>query len=185
MQPEQPSYNHQQIQKKSNKGVVVCLIVFIVLLIAGLATGGYFHKKEYDAHQVTKQQLAQQVAIVNTNAQVIRDAKFEPNFRKVLQDHANLDCVSKSAVLFNTTTSEEKNGDGSVKKYFAVGQYICSIGNVAAGGPIRFAAATSRDGITWEFTYGSSTGEPTSLPGYIFKTDPALYNRKYNNPKSF
>lgn len=185
MQPEQHSYNHQQIHKKSNKGVIICLTIFIILLIAGLVSGGYFYKKEYDAHQVTKQKLADQTAIVNENAQVIRDAKLEPNFRKVLQDHANLDCVSKSAVMFNTTTSEDKDANGSVKKYFSVGQYICNNGSVASGGPIRFAAATSRDGITWEFTYGSSTSEPTSLPGYIFKTDPALYNRKYNNPKSF
>lgn len=185
MQPEQHSYDHQQMHKKSNKGVVICLTIFIVLLIVGLATAGYFYKKEYDAHKVTKQQLANQTAIVNDNAQVIRDAKLEPNFRKVLQDHANLDCISKSAVLFNTTTSEDKDANDLVKKYFAVGQYICNVGNVVSGGPIRFAAATSPDGITWEFTYGSSSGEPTSLPGYIFKTDPALYNRKYNNPKSF
>lgn len=182
----QPEYQTAQpVNQKSNKGLVIFLIIFIVLLIGGAATLGYFYKKEYDAHKVTKQHLAEQTAIVNENTQVIRDAKLEPNFRKVLQDHANSECISKSAVLFNTTTSEDKNADGTVKKYLAVGQFICNNGNMAVASPIRFASATSKDGVTWEFTYGSSSVEPTSLPTYIFNTDPALYNRKYNNPKSF
>ena len=170
---------------KSNKGLIVVLIVIIILLIAASGALGYFWKQEVDDHGLTVKQLTEQTNIVNENSQVIRDAKLEPSFRKVLQDHANNDCSSKSAVVFNTTTSIEKNGDNSTKKYFAVGQFVCNNGGMAIGSPIRFSAAQSQDGITWEFTYGSSSADPTSLPGYIFNTDPALYNRKYNNPKQF
>lgn len=175
----------QVVTTKPNRAATAVLITLLVLLVAGTAALGYFFKKEFDAHGTTKRELSEQTKIVNDNAQIIRDAKLEPGFRKVLQDHANRDCSSNSAVLFNTTTSLEKNGDGSTKKYFAVGQFICNNGGIALAGPIRFSAAQSTDGITWEFTYGSSSGEPTSLPGYIFDTDSALYNRKYNNPKKF
>lgn len=181
------------IVTKSNKSTIITLIIVTVLLIVGIAVVGYFFKQEVDKHSKTTGQLDEKVKqladltkLVDENAQIIRDAKLEPAFRKVLQDHANQECTaSKSAVLFNTTTSLEKNGDGSIKKYFAVGQFICNNGGMALASPIRFSAAQSKDGITWEFTYGSSSGEPTSLPSYIFNTDPALYNRKYNNPRSF
>lgn len=171
---------------KPNKGLETVLIIIIIVLLAGIGAVGYFLKKEIDEHAATSSELASKTKIVDENAQMIREAALEPAYRKVLQDHANKECFSsKSAVLFNTTNSAEKNGDGSIKKYFAVGQFICNNGGMALASPIRFSAAQSRDGITWEFTYGSSSGEPTSLPGYIFNTDPALYNRKYNNPKSF
>lgn len=182
MEPNIDSQQAVATTTKSKKG----LVVIIVLLLSVLAAVGYFLYKENNDHSSTIQQLTNQTIIVNDNAQVIRDAKLEPSFRKLLQERANDSCsVSRSAVLFNTTTSLEKNGDGSIKKYFAVSQFICSNGDSALTGPIRFSAAQSYDGIDWTFTYGSSTSQPTSLPNYIFDTDPALYNRKYNNPQHF
>jgi type II secretory pathway pseudopilin PulG len=184
MQPHNET-SPEKVTVKSNKPLVITLIIVIVVLIGGCAALGYFLKKQVDDQSSTKRQLSEQTKIVNDMAQVIRDSKLEPSFRKVLQDNANRECSSGNALLFNSTTSLEKNGDGSTKKYFAISQYFCHIGETATTGPIRFAAAQSYDGITWEFTYGSSTRTPVSLPHYIFDTDPALFNRKYNNPKSF
>ncbi len=186
MQPEYSTMTQlPTAPHKQKKTLPLIVIVVLIILIAGSGALGYYYKKEVDAHRSTAKQLTAQTNVIYENAQTLRDAKLEPSFRKVLQDHANSDCSSKSAVLFNTTTSVEKNLDGSAKKYFSVGQYVCNNGGMTLAGPIRFASSQSVDAITWEFTYGSSTLEPTSLPGYIFNTDPALFNRKYNNPKVF
>jgi hypothetical protein len=173
------------VEPNKSKALVIVLIIIIVLLTVVCGILGYFLKKEVDDHGSTVRQLTAQTNIVNENAQVIRDAKLEPLFRKVSQDNANRNCSSASAIIFNTTTSLEKNADGTIKKYFAVGQFICNNGNIADAGPIRFVVAQSRDGITWEGNYISSTNTPTSLPRYIFNSDAALYNRKYNNPSAF
>lgn len=168
-----------------SKSNLVLLIVLVILLLAALGSAGYAYtllKTEEANHAKTQEKLTAQTKIVDDNEQVIRDARLEPAFRPVLQDNANKTCPSGSGVVFNTTTSEEKNADNSVKKYFAVGQFVCNNGNMAQASPIRFAAAQSYDGKTWSFTYGSSSSTPSSLPGYIFNTDSDLYNRKFNNP---
>ncbi len=185
MQPENSSIPQQFVAPKPKKSRPWALMFISIVLLCAVGALGYYLKSEIEAHRTTSKQLTEQTNIIHENTQTIRDARLEPSFRKVLQDNANRDCSSNSAVLFNTTTSIEKNLDGTAKKYFAVGQYVCNNGGVALGGPIRFASAQSVNAITWDFTYGSSTLEPTSLPSYIFNTDPALFNRKYNNPKVF
>jgi hypothetical protein len=181
MEPQQTNFvpMPQQSKNKSN----IWLIFLALVLLLGMAVLGYFLKKEVNKHSSTISQLQAQTEIVNSNAQVTRDSKLEPAFRPVLQQNANRECSSGSAVLFNTTTSEEKNTDGSVKKYFAVGQYFCNNGNLVLQGQLMLIAAQSTNGNSWEFTYRSSSENSTALPGYIFDTDPALYNRKFNNPQ--
>lgn len=167
---------------KSNK---LPLIILTLLVLVALGATGYVYKllkTEKANHAQTADKLTAQTKVVDDNAQVIRDSRLEPSFRTVMQDNANRTCTSGSGVVFNTTTSEEKNSDKTVKKYFAVGQFVCNNGNTAIAGPIRFVGVESYDGSKWDFTYGSSSSTPTSLPDYIFKTDPALYNRKFNNP---
>lgn len=165
--------------KKAAKQRSYGLLALIVVLAAGFVATGYLLNKERTEHAAAQK-------ILDENAQVIQAAKLESGFRKVLQEHVDRECYAgQSGILFNTATSVEKNDDGSVKKYFAVGQYVCTSDNNVLAGPIRFTAAQSYDGATWQFTYGASTVEPRSLPSYIFNTDPALYNLKYNNPKTF
>ena len=149
--------------------------------IIGAGLLGFLLKKEADKLGNAVKELQAQTKIVNDNAQVIRDAALEPSFRQTLQEGANRACDYNSAVLFNPTTSLEKNTDGSVKKYYAVSQYFCNRGTEVVMGYMGYVAAQSYDAKKWNFTYGNSTSDAT-LPNYIFNTDPALYNRKYNNP---
>lgn len=164
---------------------IVWIVIAVILLIASCALG-YLLYIEKEKSSDLQTELNEKVEYINENAQVIRDAEMEPGFRPLLQERANKECIGEkeTAVVFNTTTSPEKNEDGTVKKYYAVGQYFCNIGDSVVNGSIRFVAAQSYDGDNWEFTYGSGSENPVLLPGYIFNTDKNLYNRKYNNPES-
>lgn len=166
---------------KSHKGLIISLVVLLVLALGGAGTSGYFFVQETKDHDSTIKQLDSQTKIVNDNAQLIRDSKLEPAFRSVMQTSANRNCSSGSAIVFNTTTSLEKNSDGSTKKYIAVGQAVCNEGDSVQSGKVLFVAVQSYDSITWEGSYVA----PSKLPKYIFNTDPALYNRKFNNPATF
>ena len=166
---------------KNRKWLIITLVILLILALGGAGTLGYFFVQETKDHDSTIKQLDSQTKIVNDNAQLIRDSKLEPAFRSVMQTSANRNCSSGSAIVFNTTTSLEKNSDGSTKKYIAVGQAVCNDGDSAQSGKILFVAVQSYDSITWEGSYVA----PSKLPKYIFNTDPALYNRKFNNPATF
>lgn len=189
--PQTP-VSHSERNKGNGRLWKVLSALLVVILLLATAGAGYLYYSEVQAHDKTKQELTEvkeELSDIKTEfeeqAQVLQDARLEPGFRKVLQDNANRNCSSNSAILFNTTTSPEKNGDGSIKKFFAVGQYVCNNGEQILSEPVRFVAAQSYDEATWEFTFGSGTASPVSLPSYIFDTDPALFNRKYNNPNRF
>ncbi len=163
------------------------LYVALITMTVGAGTLGLLLKKEADKLGSAVRELQAQTEIVNNNAQVIRDAKLEPSFRSVMQSRANESCTGSTAVLFNIVTSEEK-ANNQLKKYFAVGQYFCNIGNKAQDSYIRFIAFQSNsEAKKWDFTYdsGGSKDTASSLPGYIYNTNPALYKRTYNNPKVF
>ena len=171
--------------------IISILVTLLIISLAANAVLGVAFNKEINYHKETRnerdqkiQELVEKSQKLEANAQVIQDAELEPKYWGAMQENANRQCHSPatSALVFNTTTSPEKNADGSVKKYFAVGKYVCNSGNTVFQSDIRFIVLQSRDMVNWEFTYGSSSSDPNALPGYVYDTNPSLYKRKYNNP---
>ncbi len=190
---DQTQYTPQSMKPNSSKPIIITLIIVLVACLIAAGLLGFAFKKELDYHSATRDdrdakivELEEKSKLLEKHAQVIQDADFEPKYWNKMQESANQQCYSTgSAILFNTTVSPEKNSDGSIKKYFAVGKYICNSGNTAFRSDISFVALQSFDTDNWEFTYGSGSADPNSLPSYIYDTDPSLFKRKYNNPNRF
>lgn len=196
MQPQEtppvapaPNYDPSQLKPTKKKKPVVLIVLLIITILAAGGIG-YLLMQEKSAHSKTTSDLGKimtelqaKTAELNEAGKKLEQTKYQDSIRAALQPRNNRECGNTSSIVFNITTSTEKNSDGSIKKRFGVGQFICNNGNSPGTYPIRFSVVQSYDdGKTWEFTYGSSTVEPSHLPNYIYNTDPNLFKTAYNNP---
>ncbi len=157
---------------KRSKVPKILVIIFILLLLAGLGFLGYTYKKTNDTVKVKSIELSkayQSIESLEKSTEKLKSLEAAEKFIKE-QNNEKLSrqmCGGTPVGVFDVHINEK----------FAVFRYLCS--ELTSGAPIRIGALKKLDNGTYEFTYGSSDDTPNNLPSYIFDTDAKFFTETY------
>ncbi len=161
--PQPQQYVAASQQKPKGKGKKVLLILFFILLLGGIGFLGYQYKVTNDNLKKQSQKLAEAYTTIGQFQKIIDVNKAEKDFiaKNNTASLSRQSCNGKPLLMSDVHLTDR----------FAVYRYLCAGTSL----PIQIAALKKLPDGSYEFTYGSGSGQANNLPGYIYDEDPTFY----------